>query len=675
MAATQECSARWALMIGINYYPNDRHLHGSVDDVGDVRAYLEQHSATAIHASVLTATVPKLAKDHQSTKDPPETAENRPTRANVLKQLRIIIDSAKAGDHVYIHFSGHGTQLPSDGNAGETGFGELGLILYENGEHGASYFRGRYLAQALKRMVGNGLIVTVALDCCFSGAVTRGDRVRAMKYDPSLDADRVEQERECRDALGIPGRDAKIDRDWLVNPEGYTIITACGPHEKAMEVLVNKTQKRGALTHHLLKALTTLAKVKEAVSHQSLHETVVSLMQASGCSQTPMRYGNTLRSFFGSLLQTESLTALPIYKIEGSRIFIKAGQVHGISIGDEFTVQNSLSTGSTRSPGAKRSFRFMVSNVWAFESELTMSHGVRTPSTISPFSTKDLVTLKATQLSTVSSHKINAWLPEELIREKKWEQKSKVLQHFQILTETEEKDLCMFRLIVNKSRAYEIVGEAQENMLQLPTLDDELDDSFPKMMETLQHVATFKYFEGLVNVLPSPEFRSKYNIKPIVASTSNGVFKVVDGGTFGFTIENHTNHPLYMAIFDFDPSWGVKNVVPGSGGDDYVLVPPSAHCQNGGAKEINLKMTIPGHLNLGTQARDVIKVFITDTPVSFPGMVLPGLGMNVSLRSSSVSAEIISDLIKHLNTGGRMRSTGSKGAWMSHNFIVWTSVN
>ncbi|KAF5643464.1 metacaspase-1A [Fusarium tjaetaba] len=669
MAATKESSSRWALLIGINYYPKDRHLHGSVDDVSDIRAYLEQHSATAIHSSVLTATVPK---DHQSTKDPPETPDERPTRANVLKQLRLIIDSAKPGDHVYIHFSGHGTQLPSDGNVGETGFGELGLVLYENGEHGASYFRGRFLAQALKRMVDKGLIITVALDCCFSGAVTRGDRVRAMKYDPSLDTDRAEQEQECKEALGIPGRDARIGKDWLVNPEGYTIITACGPHEKAMEVLVNKTQKRGALTHHLLRALTTLANVNDAVSHQSLHETVVSMMQASGCSQTPMRYGNTHLSFFGPLLGPVSLTAWPVCKIEGSRIFIKAGQVHGISIGDEFTVQNSLSVTPSRVDRSR--VKFVVSNVWPFESELIVAQGKRASTPAFALSRKDIGTLHATQLSTVSSQGIKVWLPADLLQNSKAKDRSEVLQYSEAITDKDEKALCMFELTINKLNRYEIFGEAQENMLQLPTLDSSLKDSFPKMMEVLQHVATFKYFEGLVNLLPSPELRAKYALKPMLDSTTNGIFKVLDGGTFGFTIENLADHPLYMAVFDFAPSWGVNNLISTSGGGDYVLIPPT-HGQNRGIKEMKLKMTVPSPLSLQGQAKDVIKVFITDKPVSFPGMVLPGLDVKSILRNSSAGADILSDLIKHLSTGGRMRSAGNKGAWISQNFVVWTSIN
>ncbi|VZI03726.1 unnamed protein product [Fusarium fujikuroi] len=613
MAATNESSARWALMIGINYYPKDQHLNGSVDDVSDIRAYLEQHSATAIHTSVLTATVPK---DHQSTKDPPETPDERPTRANVLKQLRLIIDSAKPGDHVYIHFSGHGTQLPSDGNVGETGFGELGLVLYENGEHGASYFRGRFLAQALKRMVDKGFVVTVALDCCFSGAVSRGDRVRAMVYDPSLDSDRAEQEQECKDALGIPGRDASIGRDWLVNPEGYTVITACGPHEKAMEVLVNKTQKRGALTYHLLEALTTLA------------------------------------------------------KIEGSRIFIKAGRVHGISIGDEFTVQNSLSATSSRNSHSRVKFR--VSNVWAFESELTVAQARKATPPAFPFSMKDLGTLNATQLSTVSSQRMQVWLPAELVRNTKPEGKPKVLRYFETITDKEERGLCVFELNINKLNKYEIVGEAQGSMLQLPTLDVSLDDSFPKMMETLQHTAKFKFFEGLSNLLPSTELRAKYTLKPVVDSSTNGMFKILDGETFGFTIENHATHPLYMAVFDFSPSWAVSNLISASGGGDYILVPPP-HGPNLGMKEMKLKMTVPSHLSLQGQARDVIKVFITDKPVSFPAMVLPGLDVKSNFRNSSVSADILSDLIKQLSTGGRMRSTGNKGAWITHNFVVWTS--
>ncbi|KAI1045818.1 hypothetical protein LB505_014110 [Fusarium chuoi] len=666
MAATKESSARWALMIGINYYPKDQHLNGSVDDVSDVRAYLEQHSAAAIHTSVLTATVPK---DHQSTKDPPETPDERPTRANVLKQLRLIIDSAKPGDHVYIHFSGHGTQLPSDGNVGETGFGELGLVLYENGQHGASYFRGRFLAQALKRMVDKGLVVTVALDCCFSGAVSRGDRVRAMEYDPSLDSDRADEEQECKVALGIPGRDARIGRDWLVNPEGYTIITACGPHEKAMEVLVNKTQKRGALTYHLLKALTTMAKLKEAVSHQSLHETVVSLMQASGCSQTPMRYGNTHLSFFGTLLTPVSLTAWPVYKIEGSRIFIKAGRVHGISVGDVFTVQNSLSATSSRTSHSRVKFR--VSNVWAFESELIVAQARRTTLSAFPFSMKDLGTLNATQLSTVSSQRIKVWLPAELSQ---LADMPTVLQYSETITDKDERGLCMFELNITKSNKYEIIGEAQEHMLQLPTLHASLDDSLPKMMEIVQHAATFKFFEGLANLLPSTELRTKYTLKPIVESATNGIFKVLDGETFGFTIENHANHPIYMAVFDFSPSWAVNNLISASGGGDYVLIPPP-HGQNRGLKEMKLKMTIPSHLSLQGRARDVIKVFITDKPVSFPGMVLPGLDVKSNFRNSSTSADILSDLIKQLRTGGRMRSAGNKGAWITHNFVIWTCIN
>ena len=92
----------------------------------------------------------------------------------------------------------------------------------------------------------------------------------------------------------------------------------------------------------------------------------------------------------------------------------------------------------------------------------------------------------------------------------------------------------------------------QENMLKLPTLDATSVDSFPKMMETLQHAATFKYFEGLANILPSSELRAKYSLNPIVSSATNGIFKVSDGETFGFksgaedgdSIDTETDGPV-----------------------------------------------------------------------------------------------------------------------------------
>ncbi|KAM0542565.1 hypothetical protein ACHAPJ_012736 [Fusarium lateritium] len=507
MATTGEPAGRWALMIGINYYPNDRHLYGSVGDVNDIKKYLEQHSTTPIHTSVLTATVPD---DCKSCNDPPEPFEMRPTRANVLAQLRRIIDSAKSGDHVYIHFSGHGTQLPSDGKVGETGFGELGLVLFENDQHGASYFRGRSLAQALKKMVDNGLVITVVLDCCFSGAVSRGDHddgfgIRTMEYDPVLDVDRLQRDQECQLSLGGHGRDARIDRDWLVDPQGYTIVTACGPHEKALEVLVNKQQKRGALTYHLLNALTTLSKLQKIVSHHALHEMVVSMMRSSGCSQTAMRYGNTRFSFFGSLLDSASLTAFPVHIKEDSTLLLKAGQVHGVSVGDEFALYRC----------------------------------------------------------------------------------------------------------------------------------------------------------------PSPD------------PTTDGVFEVSDGSIFELTIENHADQSLYVAIFGFDPCWGVENLVVQSGGDDYALVPP-AHGQHSGSKEIQLRMTIPTDYQPRSEddkVRDVIKLFITNKPIAFPSLLLRGLRVDSSCpRDSVANAEVISDFFKLLNTESGVRSDRDTEAWMSHNFIVRTSI-
>ncbi|EEU41788.1 uncharacterized protein NECHADRAFT_87859 [Fusarium vanettenii 77-13-4] len=685
MATTEESAARWALMIGINYYPKDRHLYGSVSDVNDIKKYLEQHSTTPVHTAVLTATVPN---DSESSKEPPpEPFENRPTRANVLMHLRRIIDSANPGDHVYIHFSGHGAQLPSEGKVGETGFGELGLVLFENDEHGASYFRGRSLAQALRRMVDKGLVITVVLDCCFSGLVSRGDHgrgfgIRTMEYDSTLDADRSQQDQECKLVLGSSGRDAQVDRDWLVDPQGYTIITACGPHEKALEVLVNKQQIRGALTYHLLKALTALSKLQETVSHQSLHEMVVSMMQSSGYSQTPMRYGNTRLSFFGSLLDPASLTALAVYTRGASKLFIKAGQIHGISVGDEFTVYRILLPGANGAAGAAGAAdvkgHFKVLNVWAFESELTMPQDSRAlPGVFAPNMT-ELGNLKATQLSRLSSQSIKVSLPPGLMREKKWKDKAGLLRYLQIVMESQETSLCMFQLTINKSNGYEIVSEAQENMLQLPVLDADLEGSFPTMMRILHHLVTFKYFEGLCNRLPSPEFRATYTINPTVDSTTNGIFQVSNGRIFGLIIENHADQPLYLAIFGFDPCWGVKNLVAQSGGDDYVLVPP-AHGQNSGSKQIKLRMTIPTHYQpraRDDKVRDVVKLFVTNKPVSFPSMVLPGLRMNSSRpRDSSVNAEMISDFIKLLNTGGMIRGDRDTDAWTSHNFIVHTSID
>jgi hypothetical protein len=80
-------------------------------------------------------------------------------------------------------------------------------------------------------------------------------------------------------------RNSHIPQDkWLVDPDGYTIVSACGRHEKAWELEIDG-DRRGALTNFLFYALCALR--KRAVE---LHTNLYISIYASGFTHQVSRF-------------------------------------------------------------------------------------------------------------------------------------------------------------------------------------------------------------------------------------------------------------------------------------------------------------------------------------------------------------------------------------------------
>ena len=93
-----------ALLIGINYYdtPSAR-LNGCINDVVNVRNMLiDAYGYDSANITIL--------RD--------DTAANKPTAANIVKQLTSIIAQSASLSQIWIHYSGHGSQV-NDTNGDE----------------------------------------------------------------------------------------------------------------------------------------------------------------------------------------------------------------------------------------------------------------------------------------------------------------------------------------------------------------------------------------------------------------------------------------------------------------------------------------------------------------------------------------------------------------------------
>ena len=108
--------------------------------------------------------------------DDPATA---PTYRNMVAAFQAVAAGARAGDQIYIHYSGHGgraaTLFPQLKGADAI---DEGLVPMDIGDPNARYLRDLELHYLLQDMVAKGLIVTLVLDCCHSGGIAHASHVK-----------------------------------------------------------------------------------------------------------------------------------------------------------------------------------------------------------------------------------------------------------------------------------------------------------------------------------------------------------------------------------------------------------------------------------------------------------------------------------------------------------------
>jgi hypothetical protein len=97
------------LLIGINYFNTSNQLYGCLNDIDNMKAMLIDDYKFAENDMLI------LRDDYSSTpataSTPAITPKNLPTYQNVLAGMRWLVAGAKAGDTLYLHYSGHGSTM------------------------------------------------------------------------------------------------------------------------------------------------------------------------------------------------------------------------------------------------------------------------------------------------------------------------------------------------------------------------------------------------------------------------------------------------------------------------------------------------------------------------------------------------------------------------------------
>ncbi|KAL2824347.1 hypothetical protein BDW59DRAFT_162450 [Aspergillus cavernicola] len=597
-----------AILIGINDYPN-QPLAACVRDVSDIKIHLESTLGSSVQVHILAAASDKA-----------DAANPYPTYDNVVSTFRQVTSLAKSGDPVYIHFSGHGSQKPPSGEFSSRPTGDLALVLHGGRNGRESFLWGFELASLLKSMTDKGLIVTLVLDCCFSASVYRDDDddpdVRFLRYDPDIHANSPatsEQNAGDGDRTLSMVRDADMLPNWLINPDLYAIITACGPYEKAMEPRFSDGLKRGALSYLILAAVK---RVGLSSKHKGLYDQVRAAFQDHKLPQNPVFYGNPNQRFFGKGdLEPAPLSIAIIAKRNGARL-LQAGSAHGISDGDKFALFPSNSPEPLQGPHVTA----RVIRTRALTSDLEL---------VDQQLDKIKTGWMAIPLTRLSLQGFPVRLGPCLPTRSKW---LTTLHERSLKTCGIDESVVVFDMTVDAEQRYKVLDESGYEIINLPPLP--LDQTpISRMGDLLQHLALWRLASGLCNRSMTDGFRQSFSAYIYSNGSSFGPdcpIELQHGCKLQLVLENCSDKPLYFFIYDLGPRWQVQNMKRGT----YIVTWPLKDGEP--AKHIARKtvcMEIPNQM-IGeghSLCMDVIKVFVTTEPTSFDLLELPALDAQVEV--------------------------------------------
>ena len=259
-----------ALLVGINYPKTTYELRGCINDVVAINEILVNN---------LGFTDPKLIR---------MLVDESATTANILERLEWLVKDAVAGDVLYFHFSGHGSQLVDldyDTLEEPDGLDEVIVPIDMN-------WRDRVIKDDdFKRIFSKlpvGVNLTVTLDCCHSG-----NGLRELLPPP-----------EMRDAILGPNRSKSIDMPIDIANRGYglelepkekaivssenqngLLFAGCKSNQTSADAWIQAENKfQGALTYYMIQAL------KDAnfqISNEELMMKVVELLACNRYQQQP----------------------------------------------------------------------------------------------------------------------------------------------------------------------------------------------------------------------------------------------------------------------------------------------------------------------------------------------------------------------------------------------------
>lgn len=611
MDAQLNTPAYHAILIGIDAYPL-RPLRGAVRDVRRIEEYLRD-TLPEMSIAKFTASNGSSAESIVPIEDP----QLLPTHENIRSAFDRVINQASGGDFVYIHFSGHGTRETPNYHSYNQSSGDLALVvLTGNNEDPVTYLWGLNLAYSVLDMVKKDLVVTLVLDCCFSGSVyRRGEpRIRFLPFDSLIAARAPSDYGDCDVEIIAPrNRDTSMLPNWLVDPSKYAVLVACGPHDFSPEIEVDG-RVHGLLSYFLLQTLKDGGGLRQSL--KDVYGCLRAGLRISERRRYPILYGNKEQGFFGHPSSAMTAGGIPLSRKADGIFEMPIGRAHGVSQGDGFAIK---SLGHTVCTSQAVVAVGKATSVTAFTSDLSLQ-------IIPPFM-HSTGRWQAISISQLTFQKFPIKLASDLPGRDDWVMELEC-QSLHVLKDAPE-GLYSLEVTLNERQEYEVRLDAGRKRANLPLMPV-IETSIHQMCSVLKHLALFHLVEDLGKDTPTSIFRDCFRIRMHRDGACFGPDSPIEaenGSKLELVIENQGVTKLYVAIFNLGPEWQVNNITRAT----YEEILASQ-----GLFRTFLSVSIPetmkqeGHRS----CNDIIKVFVTSHPISFDYLELPKLGEAVKPKQA-----------------------------------------
>ncbi len=608
---------KWALLIGINRYPNfgpRGQLSGCINDVEVMRQVLvNSFNFPENHVAVMT--------DEQASQE------------GIRAAMRDLVQRVGQDDVVVVHYSGHGSQMTDLEDDEPDGLDET-IVPYDSGRapHENRDIKDDEIYLWLKGLTAKTSALTLIFDCCHSGTIVRDDFGGAVRWvEPDL-----------RPAAELPpspiplatrgeldgGRD--VGRSgWLPLGERYVLISGCSRDEKACEVQESAGVLHGALTFFLSQELR---KAQSGTTYRDVFETVAPQVSSRFKDQHPQLEGARDLELFG-VERIEPMRFVPVVQRSGDRVILGGGAACGLTEGSQWAIYPAGT--KTVDPAGEPVGVVSLTAVRATTSEARLLREAQPDAVVPGMRAVEeshaLETRMPVEVVAPSGSDVQALLDgldrSKLLRQAGSDKYAKVRVYLLAPGSVLPKGAAKPMLGPLREETWAVVGE--DGQLLMPVRRRNEPGAGALLLENLEKVARYRLALDLENA--AAEFADKVEIE-ILCKTGTGLEApekgndgrpvFYEGDNIAFKISHRHERPLFVYLLDLGLTGRISLIYPAPGAIDSLL--PAVALEVGTQPDREISLYIPDEfpfLSAGpdeeVEGIETLKILFTTHPTDF----------------------------------------------------------